>query len=490
MSANQKQAPKADAERQARSERETRVLASLIDPQTAQAATATVRKYGLEERHFTNDELREAFLAFEMHGPEPFAGYVRGLPVCDLSFDGPAELERAVRRVIEDADPAKPHLDVLKTVGVVFERADQFLARNIAPPDWIIPNFIAKGMKGDLPAPSKMRKTFFTMQLAASIAAGRDFCGVFHIPEPRRVLYCNLELMEFFAQERLRTQTAGKLDGMENLTIANLRGIGHHIRDDKNATAFISAVRARDFALVILDPQYKLMEQSEDENTGQGISGILRFRDRIANETGAAVLFVCHDAKGHAGERKTTDRGAGSSWAGRDFDFRITLTPHADGDPLHVVVAGENRNRQPPPPFTAVFDEAAQTFAAAPDIEPICETAETRRAGKTKTNRAATNAADTNAFRAAALEIANRPGDMIGKTQFLEELAATKAGAIGTNARWYKLKAIIESGELKEQRELERKPSGNIGKVKNGKLFISTPARIKAYLDTFAALPL
>ena len=488
MTTNQ-QPTKADAERRARNEREARVLASLIDPQTAQAATATARKYGLETRHFTNGELRDIFLSVEMHGPEPCAGYVRGLPACDLSFDDPAELAAAIREMIDDANPAKPHLDALKAAGIVFERADRFLRRKIAPPDWIIQNVIAKGMKGDLPAPSKMRKTFFTMQLAANIAAGRDFCGVFHIPKPRRVLYCNLELMEFFAQERLRAQTQGTADDMSNLVIANLRGTGHHIRDKANTAAFISAVRALDFALVILDPQYKLMEQSEDENTGQGISGLLRFRDQIANETGAAVLFVCHDAKGNAGERKTTDRGAGSSWAGRDFDFRITLTPHADGDPLHVVVAGENRNRQPPPPFTAVFDEDAQTFAASPEIEPVCETAETRRAGKTKTEKAATNAADTTAFRAAALEIANRPG-MIGKTQFLEQLAATTAGAIGTNARWYKLKAIIESGELKEQAELERKPNGSIGKVKNGKRFISTPAKVKEYLDTFATLPL
>ena len=484
-----KRPPQADPERQARMERETRVLASFVDPQTAQTAHAAARQFGLTERHFTDAARRDAFLQLEMHGPETFAGYVCGLPACDLSFDSAAELEQAVRRMIDDANPAKPHLDALKNAGVVFERADVFLRRNIAPPDWIIQDFIAKGMKGDLPAPSKMRKTFFTMQLAANIAAGSDFCGMFHIPKPRRVLYCNLELMEFFAQERLRAQTAGTAESMRNLVIANLRGIGHHIRDRANADAFISAVRALDFALVILDPQYKLMEQTEDENTGQGISGLLRFRDRIANETGAAVLFVCHDAKGNAGERKTTDRGAGSSWAGRDFDFRLTLTPHADGDPLHVVVAGENRNRQPPPPFTAVFDEATMTFSAAPEIEPVCETADTRRASKTKTEKAATNAADTNAFRAAALEIANRPG-MIGKTQFLEKLAETKAGAIGTNARWYKLKAIIESGDLTEQPELERKPNGSIGKVKNGKRFITTPAKAKAYLDTFATLPL
>ena len=54
----------------------------------------------------------------------------------------------------DDANPAKPHLDALKNAGVVFERADVFLRRNIAPPDWIIQDFIAKGMKGDLPAPS------------------------------------------------------------------------------------------------------------------------------------------------------------------------------------------------------------------------------------------------------------------------------------------------------------------------------------------------
>jgi hypothetical protein len=103
-----KQPTKADAERRVRSEREKRVLASLIDPQTAQAANATARKYGLEERHFTDGELRDAFISFELHGPQTFAGYVnKDSPACELSFDDPAELAAAVRQMIVDAWRAK-----------------------------------------------------------------------------------------------------------------------------------------------------------------------------------------------------------------------------------------------------------------------------------------------------------------------------------------------------------------------------------------------
>ena len=107
-----------------------------------------------------------------------------------------------------------------------------FLAANIPPPDWIIPDFMAKHYQGALFGKSKSRKTFFALQLGLSIACGVKCLG-FPAPErPRRVAYFNLELMPRFLQERLRAQTGGlgARPGRGFFQIYNLRGSAGLIR--------------------------------------------------------------------------------------------------------------------------------------------------------------------------------------------------------------------------------------------------------------------
>ena len=68
------------------------------------------------------------------------------------------------------------------------------------------------------------------------------------------------------------------------------------------------------------------MRPDEDENTGNGLIGILNLLDAIAEE-GAAVMIVSHDKKGDIKSQDIRDRGAGSNWAARDVDCRFVMTP-------------------------------------------------------------------------------------------------------------------------------------------------------------------
>lgn len=372
--------------------------------------------------------------------------------------------------------------------SLTFEDCAEFVARDIPPPEWIVDNLIYKGAKGDLVAKAKQHKTFFMLQMAASIAAGRDFLGL-RVVRPFRVAYFDMELEKWDVQDRLKNiQTAFDLQfGRGMLHLVFMRNMeAEALRNDaKGLAAQLARLKIE---LAVFDPRYRLLLKGEEENKSEGLRAIHAWRSELCKV--CAVMLVIHDPKSDTAGRSATERGAGSYTAGADFDFRFVLSPHKNGGALSVLEF-VGRARKEPPPITLMFDGERGVFDARPDIPP--ETAQPITAGrqpKTDEQRAKENAERADAFEKAALEIANRPGELLGKTAFLAELARTKAGAIDGAKRWDSLKALIERGVLAQTNELERKPKGHIGGKKNGRLFIGTPERIKAYVDSFATLPL
>ena len=76
--------------------------------------------------------------------------------------------------------------------------------------------------------------------------------------------------------------------------------------------------------------------------------------DELAEQTGAAIIYVHHDTKGSPGDKDIRDRGAGSNVLGRDYDACVTLTAHAS-DPDATVVEVLLRNFPPQDPFTIAW---------------------------------------------------------------------------------------------------------------------------------------
>ena len=239
-----------------------------------------------------------------------------------------------------------------------------FLAVPPGEIDPIVEGCFESGDKVELIAPSKCRKSFFAIDLALHVAAGRDFLSL-KVPKPRRVLYVNLEIKSDWMKRRLLKRLAGYgLDQGaigDNLAILNCRGRGEMVRD--GLLRFLSEARP-DF--VVIDPRYKLMRADENENAGEGLVGILTLLDAVA-ETGAAVMVVAHDTKGDSASKDIRDRGAGSSWAARDTDCRFTLTPGKENPEDDVILAVLARNYPPrkatllhAEPGRFVWDESAE----------------------------------------------------------------------------------------------------------------------------------
>ena len=237
---------------------------------------------------------------------------------------------------------------------------------NTDPPDIdpVVSDLFDLGDKVCIIAPSKTRKTFFLTQLAVAIASGIPFLN-WEIPKPRRVLLVQLEVTHkhFHRRFKLVYEGMGSPDCCDRLGIVSGRGM------DVPFSAIAEAAQRQKATVIAIDPIYKL--QMGDENAASAWKPILAEFDRLATVTGAAVIYVHHDAKGHAGERQAQDRGSGSGIIGRDYDTAITITHHKLGDKLRVIEPIK-RNYAPEKPFTVewiegVFklsDEAAEVLTS------------------------------------------------------------------------------------------------------------------------------
>ena len=225
------------------------------------------------------------------------------------------------------------------------ETVEEFVATPPAPLDPIVANCFERGDKVELVAPSKCRKSFWALDLALHVAAGLPFCGL-AIPKPRRVLLVNLEIKRDWMKRRVLQRLGGyglsAPDLQGRLSLMNCRGQGGHVRD-----AILTRVKTLKPDFVIVDPRYKLMRPDEDENTGNGLIGILNLLDAVAEE-GAAVMIVSHDKKGDIKSQDIRDRGAGSNWEARDVDCRFVMTPKKN-DEYGVEVGILARNYPPRP---------------------------------------------------------------------------------------------------------------------------------------------
>ena len=266
--------------------------------------------------------------------------------------------------------------------------------------------------------------------------------------------------------------------------LVNLRGRTHLLRD--NGAALSAALRKMEIDLAIFDPRYSLLQAGEDENKGDGIRGILDFRNDLITRAGCAVLMVGHDPKGDTAGKPIADRGAGSYWAGADYDFALALSPHeTDGA---EVLSASSRYRKSPADLTVLFDGETLTFSADPDTPALAKNAKPPTSAKDR--------ADRLAAKQAALEKTVRElvadGTLRTMSEFRLAVAQTEAGAaLGENIRRQMLDGFISKGGdwIMTTPQLIKKPNGDVGKVKHGTIIVGSSEAITNYLQQFGSQP-
>ncbi len=202
------------------------------------------------------------------------------------------------------------------------ETAEEFDAAADEEIDWVIPGFIAPGDKIGIVAPSKTMKTYIVLHLIRAFETGEppfergDLC-------PTRPTRCLLVEMEgnriLFARRRRKVA-----NGLPGDVQAPMR-----IRFRKPFTligeytdVLIEHVRQHQIQVVILDP-FQRMTGDAEENSATEMKAVMEQAERIALETGAAVVIVHHTAKASGMD---IHAGRGTSRFGGDLDCQVTLT--------------------------------------------------------------------------------------------------------------------------------------------------------------------
>lgn len=343
---------------------------------------------------------------------------------------------------------------------LTIESIADFLA--VPPPslDCVVEELFEPGDKGEIIAPSKARKSFFTIDLAAHIAAGRDWL-CFKIPRPRRVLLFNLEIKPAWMKRRFFRRLAAYGIRPEEIRntfhVVNARGKGQVVRDEA-----VEAVKRAGAEVAVIDPRYKLLLPTESENAGEGVAGVLDLQDAIA-EAGAAAILVGHDGKGTAGDRDDRDRGAGSGWTGRDCDFRIVLSPHAD-DPQDALVLSLMRRNFPPFEAVTVRHEG-DAFQLDEETAPRKETMFTRK-------QTAKASAPLDSHKPAVLEVLRKTGTPLPAGVLVARVQ--EACKIGEKRAKALIATMEDAGELAATPRQAKKG----GEVRRG-----TPAQVAEWIN-------
>ena len=186
----------------------------------------------------------------------------------------------------------------------------------------LIGGLLRKGHKMIISGASKAGKSFFLLELAIALSEGRDFLKF--KCRKSKVLYVNFEIDRPSCADRIKKiyeRLGIKKPSPHTFSIWNLRG--HAIPLDKLVPKLTRRCKDKKFDCIILDPIYKII--TGDENNASEMGYFCNQFDKIADETGASVIYAHHHSKGGQGQKTAQDRSSGSGVFARDPDAIVDI---------------------------------------------------------------------------------------------------------------------------------------------------------------------
>jgi hypothetical protein len=227
------------------------------------------------------------------------------------------------------------------------EDAATLIASEIVLPPDIIEGVAHRGGKIVLGGASKAFKTHTLVDMAVSVASGREWIGF--QSKRGRVLFINFEIPSAFFIKRIAVICEAKGVTLEAryLDVWNLRG--YATSSEMLLPLLLKRIARGHYLLIIIDPSYKLLGGRSDENRTGDIAALLNDFERLAVKTEAAVAFGAHYSKGNQSGKESIDRIGGSGVWARDPDSILNFTKHEEEDCF--TIDATLRNHPPVPPF-------------------------------------------------------------------------------------------------------------------------------------------
>ena len=184
----------------------------------------------------------------------------------------------------------------------------------------LIEGILRKGHKMLISGASKAGKSFLLIELAICITTGKRWLG-FKCAKGR-VLYVNLEVdgASFLHRVESVKSVIAPEERLE-LDVWNLRGEPAEI--NKLAPRLVRRARDKGYALIILDPLYKINEG--DENSASEMAKFFNKIDYIGKQLGVSIACCHHHSKGSQGGKFAMDRASGSGVFARDPDALLDM---------------------------------------------------------------------------------------------------------------------------------------------------------------------
>jgi hypothetical protein len=216
---------------------------------------------------------------------------------------------------------SNPHRDDLPEI----EDMADFLAADIPEPPQLIYGVLYKGSKMVLGGSAKTHKTWTVTDLALSVAAGEPWFSM--KTTKAKVLFVNFEMNKYPFQKRARAICQSKNIKMPkgNIDVWNLRS--YIASYTVLIPRLLERIKKCHYGLIVLDPIYKMYGEL-DENAAGAVAMLMNGLEKISAETGAAIVFAAHYAKGNASGKQAIDRISGSGVFARDPDAIINVTAH------------------------------------------------------------------------------------------------------------------------------------------------------------------
>lgn len=207
--------------------------------------------------------------------------------------------------------------------------ATGLITKGMVPrPPLVLHDALYKGSIIEIGGASKSHKSFALIDLCVSVATGNEFWEIATTQGP--VIYINMELQDFELSSRLIEILSARGISLspKQLGIWNLRGQTMPI--EAIVDTLIKHYSSNNLSMIVIDPIYKCYGD-RDENSASQMTSLFGHLERLANDTGAAVAFSAHFAKGNSTAKAAIDRISGSGVFARYPDAIFVINEFTKG---------------------------------------------------------------------------------------------------------------------------------------------------------------
>ena len=165
--------------------------------------------------------------------------------------------------------------------------------------DQLVKDVVPAAEGGIMSGPKFALKTSLAVDLAVSLASGKDFLGRFSVPSIRNACLVSTESGIGKLQRTIKGVVASK--GIDIEDLAGRFSITTKIPSLDNTACLVALeeeIEAREASLSILDAAYMMMGRaSRDVGNKFAMGDVLGRVSEIIERTGCSILLVCHNNK-------------------------------------------------------------------------------------------------------------------------------------------------------------------------------------------------